>query len=272
LDFGSSTIEILPSVIGTPTVSHSLSWSYYLTNNIPFGNVYHEGDNVVTWTVRDEVCGYEETCQQHVYVTFPQCPDAVDCEGNVYHGVRIDCDCWTERNLESKYYGNPGVCEEEIPCAYEYSSPSYPNTAENVAIYGRLYCAAAVLRDSADNGHGHIQGICPKGWYLPTPEKYASLFTHGDYALKTPNYWVSGSGGNNSTGFGWLPAGFYNGSEDRFEGLTTEGYFWSTSIVGGVVKVKVTAFELAYFCDTGIVIDNFEGLGFSVRCIKEKED
>ena len=109
LDFGSNSMKISPDVLGNPTTSHSLDWAYLVSNNIPFDSVYFEGNNEITWKMKDEVCGYEETCVQHVYVAFPQCPDAVDCEGNVYHGVRIGCECWTERNLESTSYGNPGA-------------------------------------------------------------------------------------------------------------------------------------------------------------------
>ena len=264
LDFGESVMKIAPDALGTPTATHSLGWSFTITNNAPSDSLYAEGDNEVTWVMTDAVCGYTESCKQHVIIVFPKCPDAVDCEGNVYHGVRIGYDCWTQRNLESTKYSD---CSD-IPCVHNYVSASHPNVAENVDIFGRLYCYAAAIRDSADNGHGHIQGICPAGWYLPTPEKYMELSAYGTYALKSPLYWIP-SGGDNSTGFTALPAGFYNGSLDRFEGLLGVTYFWSTKNTGPSTVVSV--FGTYLDCGVLVEIQPQPDDGYSVRCIKEKK-
>ena len=267
LAFGDCVMTVYPIELGTPTVvAYPATWPFEITNDIPADNLYAEGDNTVTYTLKDLVCGTTVTCEQHVVIVFPKCPDAVDCEGNVYHAVRIDCECWTQRNLESTIYG--GGCTDPIPCVYEYNSSEYPNTADNVATYGRLYCFEGAVRDSAVNAHGHIQGICPDGWYLPTPEQYESLFLHGGYALKTPDYWLLGAG-NNSTGFSWLPAGIYNGSQDRYEGLRTTGRFWSTAYDHG--EVIIISVITNYYCDSLETEVAKEGLGCSIRCIKEKD-
>lgn len=262
LAFGDCVRRVNPEKLGAPTITPYQP--YLITNDIPADSLYHEGDNLITWIITDEVCGQADTCYQHVNIVFPQCPDAVDCEGNVYQSVRIGCDCWTRRNLESTKYSD---CTD-IPCVYEYVSYEHPNVTENVDRYGRLYCYEAAIRDSADNGHGHIQGICPEGWYLPTPEKYDELNTYGADALKSPLYWTSG-GGDNSTGFSALPAGFYNGSTLRFEGMLGETYFWSTANVGSNISASV--FHLFLNCDRLIETDYNSGWGYSVRCIKEKE-
>ena len=263
LDFGDCFLEINPTHIGIPNTYHSLSQPFVVTNDIPADNLYHEGENIITWIMTDVACGYADTCYQKVVITFPVCPDAVDCEGNIYHGVRIGCDCWTQRNLESQKYSD---CSD-IPCVYEYVSSSHPNVNENIDIFGRLYCYEAAIRDSADNGHGHIQGICPDGWYLPTPEKYIELNTYGAYALKSPLYWIP-SGGDNSSGFSALPAGYYNDATNRFEGLLGETYFWSTSNVGNATTISV--FKTFLNCDELIESQHTSGMGYSVRCIKEK--
>ena len=263
LAFGDCAMKITKA-LGTPTATHSLSWTYAITNDAPADSIYYEGDNIVTWIMTDDTCGFADTCYQHVYIVFPKCPDAVDCESNVYRGVRIGCDCWTERNLESTKYSD---CTD-IPCIYEYTSYEHPNTTENVDRYGRLYCFEAAVRDSADNGHGHIQGICPAGWYLPTPEKYEELNTYGADALKSPLYWIP-SGGNNSTGFSALPAGFYNGATNRFESMLGETYFWSTSNTGGSTSSSASSMFLN--CEYNVQAHNSYGNGYSVRCIKEKE-
>lgn len=270
LAYGDCVMNIYPAEIGTPTVNAPADWPMTVSNDIPADDLYQEGETIITWVATDGICGYSVSCQQKVIVVFPQCPDAVDCEGNVYHGVRIDCDCWTQTNLQSNYYGDPGVCEEEIPCKYTYDA----NAAAEYGIdilndnFGRLYCPEAGLKDSADNGHGHIRGICPKGWYLPTPEKYEALNLHGADALKSPLYWTDG-GGNNSTEFTWLPAGWWNGALQRFEGLTSEGYFLSTKIVAGEISTHVHV--IVHDCDVVKEIEVNSGYGYSVRCIKEKD-
>lgn len=264
LVYGDCVMTIYPERIGNPTLHCEMEWPFVVSNDIPEEYLFAQGDNVVTWVMTDSVCGNSTSCEQHVVIAFPKCPDAVDCEGNVYHGVRIGCDCWTQRNLESRKYSD---CVD-IPDVYAYASWMFPDTSENVAVFGRLYSYEAAVRDSADNGHGHIQGICPEGWYLPTPEKYQGLNAYGADALRSPDYWVDG-GGHNSTGFSALPAGFYNGVRNRYEGLLSETYFWSTEGVGSASKAEVS--QIRYACDSVLQVQMHSGLGYSIRCIKEKE-
>jgi uncharacterized protein (TIGR02145 family) len=263
LAYGDCVMTIYPERFGTPMIICDQEWPFLVSNNIPTELLFSEGEHLITWTVTDSICGLMDSCQQRVVIAFPQCPDAVDCEGNIYHGVRIGCDCWTQRNLESTKYSD---CTD-IPDVYEYATHLHPDTAENVAIFGRLYTFEASVRDSADNGHGHIQGICPDGWYLPTPEKYAKLNTYDATALKSPLYWVDG-GGNNSTGFSALPAGYYNGEKNRFEGLYSETYFWSTQKVNSATGESL--FLIRHHCDYVLEVLTYSGLGYSIRCIKER--
>ena len=264
LEFGSCALLLEPEDLGTPTWAHSLGWVLIdITNDAPADNMYPEGDNVITWTMTDE-CGNSITCEQHVFVIFPECPDAVDYEGNVYHGVRIDCDCWTQRNLESHQYSDGS----DIPGIYSYISDMYPDSAANAGTFGLLYDWDSAIKDGQDNGYGHVQGICPEGWYLPTDEKYAALNAHGAAALKSPDYWLDG-GGNNSTGFTSLPAGYYDGSIGRYLNLMGEAYYWSTTRVNG--EIGSSSAVIRYICNEVLTQETREGLGYSVRCIKEKE-
>ena len=268
LVYGETYYTADPDILGKPIVTNWDPDRLDITNDAPSDYHFYEGDNVIHWEIVDTVCSNDVSwqCEQHVIVIFPECPSAVDCEGHVYAGVRVGNYCWTQRNLESLIYGDG--CTDSIPCVYEYTSNQHPDPVANVATFGRLYCYEAAVRDSADNGYGHIQGICPDGWYLPTPEQYAELFAYGDEALKTPNYWVNG-GGNNSTGFSWLPAGRYNGALQRFEGMLSEGYFWAVERVNGEVHISTVIANS--FCDSYSTIEAHEGLGYSVRCIKEND-
>ena len=263
LAFGDCVMTIYPERFGVPSVICDEEWPFIVSKDIPEEMQFAEGETLITWTVTDSVCGITKECQQRVFIVFPQCPEAIDCEGNVYQSVRIGCDCWTQRNLESTKYSD---CLD-IPGVYEYANWLHPDTAGNVAVYGRLYTFEAAVRDSADNGNGHIQGICPDGWYLPTPDKYIGLNAYGAQALKSPHYWVDG-GGDNSTGFSALPAGFFNGEKNRFEGLLSEAYFWSSRIVNGAVGESL--FLLRHHCDDVLESLIYNGLAYSVRCIKER--
>ena len=268
LVYGETYYTADPDVLGKPIVTNWDPDRLDITNDAPSDYQFYEGDNVIHWEIVDTVCSNDVSweCEQHVIVIFPECPSAVDCENNVYPGVRVGSYCWTQTNLESLIYGQG--CTDSIPCVYEYSSNLHPDPVANVELFGRLYCYEAAVRDSADNGYGHIQGICPDGWYLPTPEQYEELFAFGDEALKTPDYWVNG-GGNNSTGFSWLPAGRYNGALERFEGMLSEGYFWAAEIVNG--EVHITTVITNTFCDSFTTQEAHQGLGYSVRCIKEND-
>jgi len=263
LSYGDCVKAIHPERFGTPMIICDQEWPFLVSNIIPESIGFSEGEHIVTWVVTDSVCGYIDSCQQRVVIAYPKCPDAVDCEGNTYRSVRIGCDCWTQRNLESTKYSD---CTD-IPDVYEYVSKLHPDMAANVAIYGRLYTFEAAVRDSADNGYGHIQGICPDGWYLPTPEKYAELNTYGAEALKSPHYWIDG-GGNNITGFTALPGGYFNGEKNRFEGMLSEAYFWSSRKVNSATGESVFLFR--HHCEDILEVLSYSGLGYSIRCIKEK--
>jgi uncharacterized protein (TIGR02145 family) len=284
LAYGDCVMDIYPSQIGTPRVIHSLDWPMEISNDIPNEDLvqYSEGEHEVKWVAVDQ-CGVSDTCVQKIIVVFPKCPDAVDYEGNVYHGIRIDCECWTQRNLESTIYSNPvrrrGV--DSIPCAMVYTSRQHPDADYNLRTYGRLYCYEAVIRDSVINEYGHIQGICPNGWYVPSPDQYNQLNSHGVSALRSPDLWLDG-GGDNITTFTALPAGYYNGFRNRFQGLRTETYFWATEFVTNHIYVNGQEEEESHLhttviqvdetdCDHVIDGDETNGSGYSVRCIKEKE-
>ena len=276
LNFGECEAEVTPTELGEPTWTHSLGWTTItITNDAPADHMYPEGDNIVTWTMEDE-CGNKATCQQHVIVTFPPCPDAVDKDGNVYHSVHIDCDCWTVRNLESLTYPdyatnhttahpNAGAA---IPGVYNYTSSEYPNTNENVTNFGRLYDWPSVVNGGALNDYGHVQGICPDGWYVPTAAQYDALNAHGADALKDSRFWLDG-GGSNTTGFSSLPGGYYDGSIQRYLNLMGEDYYWSTTLEGGVPTPSASS--MRYNCESLIDADVREGLGYSVRCVKERK-
>lgn len=193
------------------------------------------------------------------------CPDAIDYDGNIYHAVRIDHLCWTQSNLRSEHYSDGRAIDNVM----SYYSDQFPSTAENVEIFGNLY----TYESAADTGRigltpqGHLQGICPSGWHLPEEWQYQRLSLHDISELRSPFYWLGG-GGNNATGFSALPAGFFNGQNNRFENLLGETRFWFYS--AALSPHFSPTFVINRHCDSDIKSISSKGNGYSIRCILEE--
>ncbi len=113
---------------------------------------------------------------------------------------------------------------------------------------------------------------CPAGWHLPSEEEWLNLIEQvgGDQVagtkLKDRKGWrESETEGDNSSGFSARPGGYRNHGA-VFGGEDTEGYWWSSTELGGGAW---------YFClrfDTPVIKkygSNHKGGGFSVRCVKD---
>lgn len=194
----------------------------------------------------------------------PPCPTVTDYEGYQYTSVRIGSLCWTQQNLRSRFYsdGRP------VPHPMVYHANIFPNVVENETVFGLLYYWQAAMDTLIDTtASGRIQGICPEGWYLPTTDDYAQLLSYGASALRVPEYWINHSGGNNSTGFSALPAGFYNGMTRKFENLLGETRFWSSSPNNN--SNLIYTMQMTYYCGEGLIIRDNDRNGYSVRCVQE---
>lgn len=200
-------------------------------------------------------------------IVYGPCPEAIDYDGYHYPSVRIDRYCWTQVNLRSRHYSDG----REIVVPMSYHSDMHPDSVGNVDLFGHLYTWYAAI-DTANGGTptpgGHYQGICPEGWFLPDSIHYAELSLHGAPALRSPLYWINGSGGDNSTGFTALPAGFYNGKEQRYENLLGETRFWST--YHNISSEKAQTLTLYHFCEETKNVWGRKDDGCSIRCILEE--
>lgn len=85
--------------------------------------------------------------------------------------------------------------------------------------------------DSAD-----VQGVCPEGWHVATPDDWANLIDYGFeeigyaddvYAAYKSTTWTAGSDGKDAFGFNMLPAGRAN-RQDIPEWYILEGYYDET--------------------------------------------
>lgn len=201
------------------------------------------------------------------------CDTLEDYDGNKYPSVQIGSKCWMAANLKTTHYadGRP------VDNIYEYQSYAYPNVTENVSIYGRLYDWYTTLDTTTLTVGAHVQGICPAGWYLPSAEDMAVLNAIPAPNLRSTTRWIDPNHNTNSTGFTAYPAGRFNSSTARYEGMGTETSWWSTidpdpsTVITPSVVVTAKSLCNSYFCDTIFLKSYLPTDGLSVRCVSGDE-
>ena len=214
-----------------------------------------------------------------------------DRDGQVYKTVKIGSQVWMAQNLNYAYTGIPNTYEEYTS---DSSSWCYDNDPANCAKYGRLYTWAAAMDSVGEwkaNGKGcgfglkcsptyPVRGICPKGWHLPDTTEWTVLIKEvGGWSvagkmLKTTSGWnedvqITGkhvevySNGTDDYSFGGLPVGYYAGV---FENEGNISHLWTS-----VERDSSKAYNVGLLCGSdGVTLAYYnEGLGFSVRCIKD---
>ncbi len=162
----------------------------------------------------------------------------------------------------------------------------YNNDDANCTTYGGLYQWAEAVQylNGATNTtspntpfSGHVRGICPEGWHIPTKAEFQTLqsFVGGSFEGNRLKAVSQGSGdgqGTNTSGFSALLAGI-RGSDG---GLYASGDGGYTVFCGSTEYGKETADNLALFDE--YLGDGYGNLypfnypkkwGFSVRCLKD---
>lgn len=280
--------------VNTPTYTNNILPADLLINlTNDKGNTVNEGtllgriapgEYTIRWTFTDE-CNNSIYFDKKYIVRYPNCGDAdpnytepyyaVDADDNVYHTVRIGCECWTASNLKTV---------TGAPNSMVYKCNDYPNETENEEKYGRLYTwYTAVNVPEGDNTteptvstaaystYPYVHGICPTGWAIPSTENFTSMvgIAGGVNAVKSSSnlYWLPGAEGNDASGFGARGAGYYDSSAERFMNLMGETYFWTyetSSSYGGKCAV------ISYYCPELLIQDKLKGMGYSIRCIRRE--
>ncbi|MCQ2285094.1 MAG: chitobiase/beta-hexosaminidase C-terminal domain-containing protein [Bacteroidales bacterium] len=257
-----------------PTATHYLDGTplgevAYVNDLHATSHIYDTpGDYTINWTGTD-ACGNTATCTQVLHIAYEPCPTAVDNDRNTYESVRINCECWTTTSLKSTTYSDGSNINDVM----SYQSDEHPNAEANSNLYGQLYTwHAAVAEGNAalntPNHRGHIQGVCPAGWYLPTTDQILGLLnTYTMSNIRYNNYWLDG-GGDNISGLSLVPGGMYNAGTDRFENLGGNCYLWSAYEYD---ESTAKTFEADCYCGSFKVYNNMKDTGYSVRCIKERQ-
>lgn len=260
----------------TPYFNYSTS--IILTNNRSSANEGRLLDTVGTgvytidWTVQD--CAASRTFTKRYVVSYPDCGGDYrvnDADANAYNTVRYGANCWMKENLKAKHY----TAGDSIKGAYVYQSEQHPDTAANLATYGRLYtwhaanCVSPNLgEEPTRNLFNHVEGVCPQGWFIPTPALMAELNNSVSKDLRSTNLWLDGEG-TNLSGMTFLPAGCFNGISNRFEDLLGNAYYWTDTEIS---SSKSYAFWVDCHCYMMQVKDYNKKDAFSVRCVKEKTE
>ena len=207
------------------------------------------------------------SCDSLVHYYVLTCGEEVaDADNNPYSTLFVGPYCWTQQNLYPTHYtgGAP------IPNSMIYYSVEHPDSAANLAQYGRLYTwysAVGLPENSssapAADANGFVQGICPIGWHIPTERNMESLTDFGAPALKSTILWLQP--GNNSTGFTAYPAGLFNPNTNRFENMLGETRYWTESAPTTAVAVNGA---ITNGCEELLLDSQLKNYGFSVRCVK----
>ncbi len=231
-----------------------------------------------------------------VYLSKP-CPHVLtirDYDGNVYPTVLIDNQCWMRDNLKTKHYadGTPlvngtgaGDISNDYSIRYWFD---YSDNPVNSETYGRLYTAAAAMRNS-NGATGNIQGVCPAGWHVSSATEWCdmekmldktivdcSISLHDPfgttigYSLKetdTVHWYGNQEYTTDNSGFKGLPGGTRSGTQ--FGGLGFMGEWWVWDPYFGSMGVQIER-ELVWFDNRIYRQSSLPFMGFSIRCVKDQ--
>jgi uncharacterized protein (TIGR02145 family) len=213
-------------------------------------------------------------------------------DGQVYTTVRIGNQWWMAENLN--YAVDSSFC--------------YNDELDSCTIYGRLYpWIVAMNLDSVYSNVGAFydgivdsvhQGICPKGWHIPSEEEWKILIEYADAhngeegigaSMRAPYGWEEYVGNEyvdgefrmdvvieytDRFGFAAIPGGA-RASTSFYCGNAFYAYFWSAT---EVFSYRNDMPKVVYFADNAMMnADGFysvtkftKSYALSVRCLKNE--
>ena len=110
---------------------------------------------------------------------------------------------------------------------------------------GKVLYNAIAAQYGAGSGNGHVQGICPKGWHLPSHVEWQQLI---DYVSAHPGLWeASGTVSRSLTSQHWPSSEETSAfNQSGFSSLPT-GYFISYGRHIEIPELRWTKQENAYY-------------------------
>ena len=214
-----------------------------------------------------------------------------DVDGNVYHTVLIDNQCWMKENLRTTKFADGAPVPLGSQIDNQHPLRYAPNgDSSNVERYGYLYNWLTAARVPSEDEMESLTGVgvCPTGWHVPSIEEWAQLisflsakpeFSCGDTSLNIAKSLASKEAWelsdsvctvghdtalNNLTGFSALPAGaFYH----QYGVFSKGTWYWSSSSANAQ-----EAYDIYLLWNEPVVVsDDKEPIasGFSIRCLKD---
>lgn len=248
-----------------------------------------------------------------------------DFDGNAYPVVQIGNQCWMAENLRCSHSPKTGS-NLVVTAVKSYGSKMaawYQNnqSAYEAKRYGLLYnwCAAMDTANpgsgnggsgiyvevvASDNNNdnsfnfspsGNHQGVCPKGWHVPTDAEWNVMEKTVSDTLWQPSYesmagtYRGSHAGKLSTGCDWSSSGTENAAGNYANAERNDSGFSAVPAGYFAVSFFLCSGDYAYFWsssqnsssdawDRGLNYDNagvyrneygFKNYGFSVRCVRD---
>ncbi|MCP4089644.1 MAG: hypothetical protein GY746_07605, partial [Gammaproteobacteria bacterium] len=277
----------------TGTSPLSYSWNFGATS--PSVNVNLGITTTYTVTVTNSCGSDSDEVTVKTYLT-----DSRD--GKNYTITLIGSQCWMAENLAYLPSVNPSnSSSDSYPRYYVYDyegtdvNAAKTHTSAGVGMYdeyGVLYNWPAAMAGSSSSNTvpSGVQGICTAGWHLPGDEEWKVLegAVDGTYGypdaewdkvwhrgtdaganlkeVGTNHWYTPNNGATNSSGFTALPGG-RRYSNDLFEYITWDGYFWSSTEYGA----DQSWYRFMHYHHMTVYRDysHTKECGFSVRCLKD---
>jgi uncharacterized protein (TIGR02145 family) len=195
----------------------------------------------------------------------------VDVDGNSYRAVKEGSMIWTGENLDVSRYRNgdtiPEIKDPKVWATLTTGAWCYNgNNPENAKTWGKLYNWYAVHDP---------RGLAPKGWHVATDAEWSALSEllggaeSAGGALKAKELWKEpNDGADNKSELSVLPAGARRDTDGEF--MAPGGYsrLWSST---ESIENSAWCRSLGYFDAALRRGEANKRIGFSIRCVKDKE-
>lgn len=258
------------------------------------------------WRIDQELNGIQKHCWRYFTAIYAAGSFVDDRDGVTYNTITYEIDDLTSYeimtdNLRATVYadGKPltdgaKTCNDGI----------YADDQFFVASVGCYYTWRDAVRMDVYEAEQYylegvqVQGICPKGWHLPSYDEWDNLISYfggeTDGALKTcvPKYWAGYPTATNELKFNIYPSGLFwgSGEEEMTANVGVSAFFWSstpavegTSYSWGTFQEKTDYTKAAALCiwseTSGGIYKYYQDSGFAgaaqimtpVRCIRDYE-
>ena len=190
------------------------------------------------------------------------CGTKVTYQGKTYETVQIGEQCWFKENLNVGTMISVKSNQTKNDIIEKYC---YNDDPANCELYGGLYRWNEAMQYVKTDG---AQGICPKGWHIPTKGDWEILEEYVNYKAEKliDKNAKSGSTFSNESGFSALLSGYSNSTWVWYYGL---GYYDYQCTSTETSNRNAYGIFMSYNYDNISYYYNNKNNGFSVRCIKD---